>query len=242
MASASGHSNRGGTEEARRTRIRREHAKRIRDAAHQAIGAMQASKWEFLSETADGFQGGERDLILFGLVGGGDGQARTPPFYLKERNRFNVAISRARLHLNVFGDRQWARQSGVPVLSALADAAGTGPRESQGEFRSDLVGPVWEPRLAEALREEGISFRQQYQAAGFYLDFAFFGEGGRRVNVEVDGETYHRDRDGNLREEDVRRDLVLRADGWTVKRYWVYQLREDWDSCIQEIKRLISNH
>ena len=218
----------------------REHAKRIRDQAFQAMGAAQMESWDFICETADGFQGGERDLILFGLVGGGDGSSATPPFYLRERNRFNVAVSRAKHHLHVFGDELWARDCGVPVLSDLLRAAQTCRDRPVDSVRTDLIGPVWEPWVADALRREGIEFRQQYPAQGYYLDFALFPSGGKKFNVEVDGETYHRDRNGNLRAEDVRRDLVLRADGWTVQRFWVYQLREDWDCCLNLIRQHLS--
>lgn len=218
----------------------REHAKRVRDKAFQAVGAAQMERWDFICETADGFQGGERDLILFGLVGGGEGKSATPPFYLRERNRFNVAVSRAKHHLHVFGDELWARDCGVPVLTDLLAAARSCRDRPVDSVRTDLIGPVWEPRLAEALRREGLEFRPQYPAQGYYLDFAFFPVDGRKVNVEVDGETYHRDRNGNLRAEDVRRDLVLRADGWTVQRFWVYQLREDWDTCLRLIRNLLS--
>lgn len=218
----------------------REHAKRIRDLAHQQLGAGKLAAWKFISETADGFQGGERDLILFGLVGGGEGPSRTPRFYLRDRNRFNVAVSRAKEYLHVFGDETWAADCGVPILTDLLIAARACRDRPTDAVRRDLIGPVWEPRLAEALHRQGIEFRQQYPAQGYHLDFAFFPPDGRKVNVEVDGETYHRDRNGNLRAEDVRRDLVLRADGWTVQRFWVYQLREDWDSCLCRIQRLLS--
>ncbi len=217
----------------------REHAKRIRDAAYSRVGTRQLEKWDFLAETADGFQGGERDLILFGLVGGGEGKSATPPFYLRERNRFNVAVSRARVLLHVFGDETWARHCGIPVLSSLLEAARPQRARGSDSVRTDLIGPVWEPRLAMALRQEGIEARQQYPACGYYLDFAIFLPDGAKIDLEVDGETYHRDRDGNLRAEDIRRDLVLRSNGWTVKRFWVYQLREDWNSCLLQIKQLI---
>jgi very-short-patch-repair endonuclease len=219
----------------------REHAKRIRDTASREVGPEQLGRWSFISETADGFQGGEKDLILFGLVGGGEGKSATPPFYSRDRNRFNVAVSRAKHHLHIFGDENWARDCGVQVLADLLRAAVGFRSSAAGDVKQHLVGPVWEPRLADDLRARGIEFAQQYPAQGYYLDFAFFPSDRRKVNVEVDGETYHRDRDGNLRAEDVRRDLVLRADGWTVQRFWVYELRDDWEACIRRIQSILES-
>jgi very-short-patch-repair endonuclease len=220
----------------------REHAKRIQDLAHQRLGPRQLQDWNFMSNTADGFQGGERDLILFGLVGGGGGPKETPQFYGRDRNRFNVAVSRARLLLHIFGDADWARRSDLPLLEQLESLANTPKRENDQGVRTDLIGPVWEPRLADAMRAAGIQYRQQYHTHNFYLDFALFpcGDETRKIDIEVDGETWHRDRSGRLRDEDVRRDLLLRADGWTVQRFWVYQLREDMDGCIQKIRKLLA--
>ena len=111
-------------------------------------------------------------------------------------------------------------------------------------FRSDLIGPVWEPRLAEELTKAGIEFSPQYDACGYYLDFAIFPEDAEAkglppmLNIEVDGETYHRDRKGRLREQDIRRDLILTASGWKVHRFWVYELREEMESCMATIRKL----
>jgi len=216
-----------------------EHAKRIRDAAHERVGPNQLQKWSFLSATADKFQGDEKDVVLFGLVGGGEGPPhQTTSRFYNEARRFNVAISRARLLLHVFGDRQWASTCGVEILQAL-EAACHAPKPDMSHVRTELIGPVWEPLLADEMRKHGLEFSPQYEACGFYLDFALFPGGNRRINIEVDGETYHRDENGNLREEDVRRDHILKASGWTVQRFWVYQLREDLAGCLNKIKILL---
>ncbi len=226
----------------------RPHANRIRDMAHSAIASGTLKKWDFVADTADGFQGGEKDIVFLGLVGGGNVERPTPPFYVRDPNRFNVAVSRAKSLLHVFGDKHWAVSCGIPALEALYRASQAEESEqTQSDFRRDLVGPVWEPLLARTMRNAGLDYWQQYQACGFYLDFAIFPEKGsasespRKINIEVDGETYHRDRNGNLREEDVYRDQVLRAAGWTVKRFWVYELREDLDRCLKTIQALVQD-
>jgi very-short-patch-repair endonuclease len=219
----------------------KEHARRIRDAAHERIGPSQLDKWGFLSATADKFQGDEKDVILFGLVGGGEGPPhQTTSRFYNEARRFNVAISRARLLLHVFGDSQWASTCSVEILQALS-AACHAPEPDKSHVRAELIGPVWEPRLAKEMSAQGLEFSPQYEACGFYLDFALFPGEGRLINVEVDGETYHRDQNGNLREEDVRRDHILKANGWTVQRFWVYQLREDLPGCLNKIKKLMES-
>jgi very-short-patch-repair endonuclease len=215
----------------------RAHADRIMDEVAQRIPREVLKKWSFASETADGFQGDERDLILFGLIGG-PLPADTPAFYLRDKNRFNVAVSRARSLLHVFGDQEWASNSSERVLSELADAWRKWQRKSEQPVREDLIGPVWEPKLAEALSEANMDYFQQYRACGYYLDFALI-RGNFRLCVEVDGETYHRGPDGGRKVEDLRRDQTLRAAGWQVLRFWVYELREDLGNCIDRIRGVL---
>ncbi len=216
----------------------RAHADRIRDETARRLPADRLKSWQFASQTADGFQGDERDLILFGLVGGPD-PADVPGFYARDRNRFNVAVSRARGLLHVFGDRGWAASCGLETLTGLHLAWRRWQEQASRPIRTDLIGPVWEPRFADALRAADIGFHQQYSACGFYLDFAIL-RPDLKLAVEVDGETYHRDPEGNLRIEDVRRDHMLRAAGWRVERFWVYQLRESLQGCIEDVQSILS--
>jgi len=147
-------------------------------------------------------------------------------------------VSRGKTLLHVFGDEKWAANCEVPVLNALYTASQSGSQGLSTESRTDLIGPVWEPLLADVMAREGIEYSQQYPTCGYYLDFAIFPDG-KKLNIEVDGEKYHRDRYGNLRAEDIRRDLILKADGWFVQRFWVYELREDMKKCIRKIKSLM---
>jgi very-short-patch-repair endonuclease len=91
--------------------------------------------------------------------------------------------------------------------------------------------------MANALREAGLPFQQQYPACGFFLDFALFRED-FKLNVEVDGETHHRTGSGARRLSDIYRDQILKATQWTVVRFWVKELREDMDSCIDKIRSI----
>ncbi|MBI4882233.1 MAG: DUF559 domain-containing protein [Planctomycetes bacterium] len=209
---------------------------RIQDAVHQSIAPDQLRDWQFICETADGFQGDERDLIIFNLLGGGNGPRPTPDFYRKDVNRFNVAISRGRLVLHVIGDRDWARTCDIEHLRKLVQAHEAEAEGADERVRWDLVGPVWEQRLAEALCSAGLPYRQQYPTYGYYLDFALLKEG-LKLCVEVDGEAYHRESTGERRLADVYRDQVLKAANWKVMRFWVYELREDMGGCVERIQR-----
>ena len=60
--------------------------------------------------------------------------------------------------------------------------------------------------------------------------------------ARVTGERYHRDPNtGERRIDDIYRDMVLKSLGWTVLRFWVYELREDFDGCIERIRTTYAN-
>jgi len=57
----------------------------------------------------------------------------------------------------------------------------------------------------------------------------------RRLNIEIDGERYHRNWTGELCRRDQMRNQRLFELGWDVKRFWVYEVRDDLSRCIQLI-------
>ncbi len=102
-----------------------------------------------------------------------------------------------------------------------------------------MIGPVWEPAFAQRLWNRGVRIIQQYPTAGFYLDIALVSpDRSVKLNVEVDGRMSHCDHFGRRRMRDVIRDARLEASGWTVKRFWVNELRADMDACAAQVDRL----
>lgn len=192
----------------------------------------------FLASTAHGFQGDERDLILFSLCAGPDLPEGAKVFLRENPNLFNVAVSRARAVLHVVGNRDWALTCGIPFIEKLArqtlpDRSGT--ESPQG----NLYQSPWEEQLAEALRQAGINTVPQYPIAGRFLDLAILIP--RKVDVEVDGETVHRTAAGGRKDDDYWRDLQLQSLGWRVCRFWVYELREDLTRCTQRVLDILTN-
>ncbi len=180
--------------------------------------------------TIDKFQGGEADVILFSLVVAEGVHAATLSFYGRERRRVNVAISRARALCLVFGDKAFVRRSGIGLLARLAERT-TQPPKPRQTFDSE-----WERRLFEAMRGRGLDPIPQYPVAGRYLDFALDPEG-RRLDVEVDGRRWHADPDGNRKLSDRLRDRAMIALGWRVCRFWVHELADNMEECLDVIER-----
>jgi very-short-patch-repair endonuclease len=75
----------------------------------------------------------------------------------------------------------------------------------------------------------------QYEEAPYTLDFALF-DGDRKLDIEVDGENYHRHWNGELCRRDQIRSRRLSDLGWDILRLWVYEVRDDLEGCIGRVK------
>lgn len=216
----------------------RQQATRLRDtlftadtAFYQALVAANCHV-----DTAHGFQGDERDVMLFSLCGGND----MPPgslSFLRETGRvFNVAVSRAKAVLHVVGNREWAAQCGIAHIKRLAvPSDNKALREAvKGEWYPHES--PWEKILFEALQARGLEPRPQFQVGSRRLDMALVdAEHKIYLDIEVDGDC-HRASDGSRKTDDVWRDIQLQGMGWRVLRFWTYQLRENLAGCVDSIE------
>ena len=147
----------------------------------------------------------------------------------------NVAVSRARALLIIVGNKEWASQCGVKHIERLAK-----PRVQLAKVA--LTGKYhphespWEKKLYDALVSRRVWAEPQRPEMGRRLDLALVNENKKRkIDIEVDGDAYHRNPDGSRKIDDVWRDIMMKAAGWNVMRFWVYQLREDMDACVEKI-------
>lgn len=186
--------------------------------------------------TVDGFQGQERDLILFSPVIGPRSPQSGLTFFQRDKRRLNVAISRARAVAIIFGDLNFARSGKSVSLQRLASWA-TEPRKyaSEGPFDSG-----WERKVYHALKDRNFNFEVQYEIAGRRLDFAVFGANGVKLDLEVDGRKWHQTPDGRRKTQDLWRDEQLKALGWRVRRFWVDELAKDMEGCLDRVQQDLS--
>lgn len=193
-------------------------------------------KAELRVGTVDSFQGQERDLILFSPCLGISSATSAVNFVQRDWRRLNVAISRARAVAHVLGDLSYARSGKVPTLQRLA-ATATEPRARVGEGTFDSG---WERKVFEALVERGLNPIPQFEVAGRRLDFALFGSGDIKLDLEVDGRHWHSDTDGKRKLADHWRDHQLKSLGWRVQRFWVDELDKDLKGCIERVANQLS--
>jgi len=175
----------------------------------------------------DGFQGDERDVVLYSLSYDGVNMEQAA-LSARQADRphiqgmLNVAFTRARDELHVFHTApiaEFGMASGKGTLldwlkhcatveRTTTNVASRGLVATQSEFEADVI---------RALNAQGIVTRAQYPSCGFFIDVVAE-KGGQRVAIECDGEIWHHDEHGHLRVEDVQRQEILERAGWRVLR------------------------
>lgn len=205
--------------------------------------------------TTHKFQGDERDLMIFSSVVTKGAPASTLGFLNSTGNLFNVAITRARAVLVVVGDYRYCVDCNVSYLSKFADYY---DKLIAGELKKQKIAAIpnnrdypwvanpeqvsdWEKILYTALHDAGIQTIPQYPVEKYKLDLAIILNNGKKLDIEVDGEMYHRKWNGELCYRDQIRNQRLFELGWDVKRFWVCQIRDDMSWCIQQIKEWCKN-
>ena len=201
-------------------------------AIRKQVSVQDANRVSLRIATVDKFQGGEADVILFSLVLAPGAQKSLAGFLQRESRRLNVAVSRARALCIVVGDLSYAKDCGIRHIQFLAERAST----PWSPPRPRVFDSAWERRLEFAMRQRGLEPYPQYPVGTRYLDFALDPEG-KKIDIEVDGKRWHTDAAGNRKVADVLRDRELRARGWDVQRFWVHELANDMEGCLDRIER-----
>ena len=63
----------------------------------------------------------------------------------------------------------------------------------------------------------------------------------RRLDIEIDGERYHRDWTGELSRKDQIRNQRMFELGWDVMRFWVYEVSDNLDESVNKVKLWLEN-
>jgi very-short-patch-repair endonuclease/RecA/RadA recombinase len=222
----------------------RHQANRLRDALFESEMTLYEAliRAQAHVDTAHGFQGDERDVIVFSLCAGPGMPGGSLSFLRESGNLFNVAVSRARAVLHVVGNQDWARRCGIRHIEQLASLhARKSVPQAHGPWHPHES--PWEEKLYKTLVEAGLEPRPQFPVSGRRLDLALVRQGAKplKIDIEVDGDC-HRNPDGTRKIDDLWRDIQLQGLGWKVMRFWTYQLREDMAGCVDKIRKEWRRH
>jgi len=204
---------------------------------------------EFLADTVHKFQGDERDVMVFSPVVAAGISDGALGFLSRNPNLFNVAITRARAQLLVVGDRAACIRSGIGYLARFAEYSVTLDHRAKADLQECLqdIGPEyppvanpdlvseWERILYRALYRADLRPIPQYPVEKYLLDLLLI-DGERRLAIEVDGERYHRNWNGELCRRDQIRNQRLFELGYDVMRFWVYEVRDELADCVDRVQ------
>jgi len=198
---------------------------------------------DFQSTTAHGFQGDERDLMLFSVVAAPGLHEGALRFLEDEANVFNVAITRARAELLVIGDLSWCLDAPVRHLrefaryvSALTRSESKVSDDSETVARGALAPE--ERSFLEALEQEGFAPRVRPKVEQYRIDLALE-IGKARLAIDVVDRTDENDWGAEaLEREQLKRQRLLRL-GWDVLRFWPVQVRDDLPWCVAQVRQWV---
>jgi len=203
-----------------------------------------------LVKNLEGVQGEERDVMLFSITYGPDHTGKPSlnfgPLNLSGgERRLNVAVTRAREQLVVFGsfrsetlDLSRTNAIGVRHLKRFLEFAEHGARS----FATAVEGSVgdhespFEVQVAVRLQQLGWTVHPQVGVSGFRIDLGVVdpeAPGSYLAGVECDGATYHRG--ATARDRDRLRQHVLEGLGWRILRIWS---TDWWTNAPREAARL----
>jgi very-short-patch-repair endonuclease/KaiC/GvpD/RAD55 family RecA-like ATPase len=219
----------------------------VNDMVAEEIPDDMRSAHDLVVVNPDGFQGDERDVILYSLSYDGNGMAQSA-LSARQAERehvqgmLNVAFTRARDEIHVFHS--------APV-NEFGTASGSGAIKDWLEYcsqhcdqpKTDNISidvqlakaqSEFETQVISALASKGVKVISQYPCCGYSIDCVAELDGSR-VAIECDGEIWHLDEQGNLKAEDLLRQEVLERAGWSVVRIPYRSWREDSETQLSRV-------
>ena len=198
--------------------------------------------WPALSErttigTAHSFQGSECDVMIFSPVVTKAMRDQLIQFAAHSDELLNVAVTRARRALYVVGDKEHCRAAG----GALARLVEYTEQLEKTHHSRPTPRSEAETRFVAIMDKLGLQFREEVplyrdeNRAPYRLDFVYVSASGTRYNVEVDGGAHN---ENERFQEDLIRDKVSEAAGFTVVRLPAADILHNSDIVVDRLKRL----
>jgi very-short-patch-repair endonuclease len=198
------------------------------DYIHAMLQERFASCWSecekrgLTASTADGFQGDERDIILYSLRHGPGSRpgAITGIEANQGPRRLNVAFTRTRRKMILFTSLPDGAFPGRFIRSFLDhghSVQNMPPSVFPFQTAEDRFDSEFEKAVCRILRDRGFYVFTQLPVSGYRIDLVVCDSEGRRLGVECDG-SFHYDEFGQLREEDYEREEILERAGWRIHR------------------------
>jgi len=185
------------------------------------------------------FQGRERDIMMLSMVIDADGRGAADKADI--RQRFNVAMSRARDRMYLFrsvratdvSENSWHGK----VISHFKQPFKHDAKKL--ESLRERCESGFEVEMFDELVKRGYRVEPQVSSGGYRIDFVVEGSQGRRLAIECDGDRFHGPEQWPA---DMARQRVLERAGWTFWRCFasdfVRHREEVLDDLVQNLNSL----
>lgn len=191
--------------------------------------------YQLIADTVDGFQGDERDVIIYSFRYASNSSPSIFNFTRTEDGwrRVNVAFTRPRKQIFSFISRdiedfpgghvkEFLRYSQSPAVSSLPSAK----KQFDSEFEEDVYKSL-------SSQDRKLVIVPQFETCGFRIDFVLL-KNGRTLALECDGQQHYTET-GELLEEDIDRQDILERAGWVVRRLSSKEFYRNQQGSIQKI-------
>lgn len=179
------------------------------------IGADIMEERNIICGDAYAFQGDERDIIFLSMVAAKGTTRLTSLTSEPYRQRFNVAVSRAKdqlwlMHSITVNDINNSDCMRYQLLNYIQN-----PLKEEQDGNREKCDSQFEKDVFDAIVRRGYRVLTQYEVAGYRIDLVVMGESSK-LAVECDGDHWHTSAEDM--ENDFRRQRVLERAGWNFWR------------------------
>lgn len=204
----------------------RQQADLISDLLYKEIKPEVIKKFALQSRTVDGFQGDERDILLYSMRYSPNGKPGSITAIENGYNeegfkRMNVAFTRARRKVVVFTSCKQSIFPGRHIKSFIAHAQHVQENyidRLNSDNITDKFDSQFEENVCTLLRNKGLTVITQYPVAGYFIDQVILDREGRILAIECDGDFKFDETNELPAEHYERQSIIERVTGWDVFR------------------------
>lgn len=189
-----------------------------------------------LIKTAHGYQGDERDVVLFSFCIQKNMKKSSKEFLCETENLFNVALTRAREKFIGVGSVDAIKQSGIEYLVDFIRYYERIINRRYTNSDDTVTSGYYEGVLADILIKSGFNVVTQYPIGPYLVDLAIVDDYHEPLAIEIDSHEYHRDSVGQRQAGDNLRDIRLNELGWKLVRFWSTEIENNLNACVKLIQ------
>ncbi len=217
----------------------------ISEMIYKELDPETIRKFAIQSRTVDGFQGDERDVIIYSMrfsPNGKPGSITAIETGVNEEGfkRMNVAFTRARRKVIIYTSQKPSMFPGKYIKSFMQHAEYVqenyidpfSPKEDQFDSQ-------FEEDVCRLFRGKGVNVITQFPCAGYRIDQVILDKDGRTLAIECDGD-FKLDETGDLPPEHYMRQATIeRVTQWDVQRITASQFYLNPEGTIDQIVQLL---